>query len=1352
MKKKVLSILLALCMITALLPATALAAEVAGQPLTAETREDLITALSMVEDGGTITLTANITGDPININTYVKTFSIDKTSANFSYPALIGSYTGNASTAYSVVGYGAEGVTMTHAKTTSGNIHTYSSTPEAESTIAAYIARTDATADSTAYACVDVTKAIAKVGGYYPNLYLKKDFTGSATTTKSTAFTLFPNGHAATGTITYTGSSTYIIETSANADGSISVKPTYICAYVTVSETQTPYATYQAAITAANAATSPVTLKVNSSVLPDADVVLTDKVTLEIPTGKSVSLSNNLTVNGTLSNSGTIKLNRGGSLTVPSTTSDITTTVPVNYELVTTTTGGFTTYSASAATNGEVQMKLGDGEYEKYGTLAEAITAGKDKDATIQLAKDVTAKSSQAVVGVTIDLNGHTLSTAANSYLSCSDGTAVFLDSSTAQTGKVTGGSKSFGLINMAYSKGNLRLQSGTYEYTATEGVGAIAAYGRGTTAETIVIGADAKVTSTGYGILIQKAANNVSYANVTVDIYGAIQATHAAVFINGQVTDATTACSVINIYDGSVLTGAVGIYAAGVGQWNIAGGTITADSASGIEAKAGIVNITGGAISTNGSVGHVANGNGTSTTGYALAVVDNAAYAGATASITGGSFNGSIAIVDDDTDANNNKSTLSVTGGSFSTNPGEYVAEGYKVFSGTGDYAYRVAKIPTNKIETAAAAVKTTGDEATTEDASVKVDGSVIAVSGKISATYKAVVTYTCTDGKTGTITVTRAESVFSASPEVVTVGNTTYTVDVSGMSVLPEDVKVAPPAAAAKPDASATEAGKTAAHAISDAIASTPPTASGLGAAVTNETVTSTAAGETTTTNVTIGTETGTTEKKPVAEIVAAAKNTDTAPDAVKNADNDNLVVVVQPVLNIAVKDLVTDGSKKTLKLDISAQSQAVVTTKTTAMEDIKTEGGEANAVAVGDPVNVQINTPVTLTIPVPSGFVAAGSENHLFIQHTMHNGTVETVPATYNDVNSTVTSTINGMSPVDIFTDARTCTLNFSDGTSKVYRVSDVGALPVATAPTGQQFSGWTLTAAEVTGYTGAYTQFTDAMLTDFDSKTVTATAQFANVYTGGGGVSSYALTFETNGGSAIASISKSSGTTVDLTTYKPTKTGYTFGGWFSDKELTKSVTSVKLTANTTVYAKWTKVSANSFTDIADGAYYYDAVLWAVEKGVTDGTTATTFAPDATCTRAQAVTFLWRASGSPEPASAKNAFTDVTADAYYYKAVLWAVEKGITKGTTDATFSPDATCSRGQIVTFQYRAAGSPATGAVNPFTDVSSDAYYLNAVLWAVEKGITKGTGNTTFSPDAVCTRAQIVTFLYRQLGK
>ena len=198
--------------------------------------------------------------------------------------------------------------------------------------------------------------------------------------------------------------------------------------------------------------------------------------------------------------------------------------------------------------------------------------------------------------------------------------------------------------------------------------------------------------------------------------------------------------------------------------------------------------------------------------------------------------------------------------------------------------------------------------------------------------------------------------------------------------------------------------------------------------------------------------------------------------------------------------------------------------------------------------------------------------------------------------------------------------------------------------------------------------------------------------------------------------------------------------------------KSYTFENVSRTHTIEVIFMKANGNPqtgvFVDVATGSYYEDAVDWAVENGITKGTDATHFSPDGICTRAQAVTFLWRAAGSPKPETRTMPFTDVPAGSYYYDAVLWAVENGITKGTSDTTFSPNMTCTRAQIVAFLWRSEKSPAAGTANPFADVKSTAYYADAVLWAVKENITKGTTSTTFSPNADCTRAQIVTFLWR----
>lgn len=175
-----------------------------------------------------------------------------------------------------------------------------------------------------------------------------------------------------------------------------------------------------------------------------------------------------------------------------------------------------------------------------------------------------------------------------------------------------------------------------------------------------------------------------------------------------------------------------------------------------------------------------------------------------------------------------------------------------------------------------------------------------------------------------------------------------------------------------------------------------------------------------------------------------------------------------------------------------------------------------------------------------------------------------------------------------------------------------------------------------------------------------------------------------------------------------------------------------------------------SAPQFKDVPSNTYYTQAVAWAVEKGITSGIGGGRFGPENACTRGQIVTFLWRATGSPEPKTAVNPFNDVKATDYYYKAVLWAVENNITSsGVGKDKFGPGNPCTRGQAVTFLWRAAGSPGTDSTGKlFTDVKAGSYYESAVKWAVVNKVASGTSATTFSPEQSCTRGQIVTFLYR----
>ena len=280
---------------------------------------------------------------------------------------------------------------------------------------------------------------------------------------------------------------------------------------------------------------------------------------------------------------------------------------------------------------------------------------------------------------------------------------------------------------------------------------------------------------------------------------------------------------------------------------------------------------------------------------------------------------------------------------------------------------------------------------------------------------------------------------------------------------------------------------------------------------------------------------------------------------------------------------------------------------------------------------------------------------------------------------------------------------------------------------------------------------------------DAYTVTGNATLTAVwrYTGSsssGITSSYPVSVPRfdNGSVSVTPGSASKGTTVTITV-KPDE-GYELNKiTVTDKDGNRlslsdqgngKYTFTMPSGKVTVDASFSKIVATiNFRDVKQSDYYYDAVQWAVEKGITEGTSATTFSPDASCTRAQMVTFLWRAAGSPAPKSTVNPFTDVSASDYYYNAVLWAVENGITTGVSADRFAPGATVSRAQTVTFLYRANGSPAASGAS-FSDVAAGEYYANAVAWAVQNGITTGTGNGKFTPNAPCTRGQIVTFLYR----
>ena len=310
----------------------------------------------------------------------------------------------------------------------------------------------------------------------------------------------------------------------------------------------------------------------------------------------------------------------------------------------------------------------------------------------------------------------------------------------------------------------------------------------------------------------------------------------------------------------------------------------------------------------------------------------------------------------------------------------------------------------------------------------------------------------------------------------------------------------------------------------------------------------------------------------------------------------------------------------------------------------------------------------------------------------------------------------------------------------------------------------FSGWKVSVASTTvQFTGQWTFKED---TTPVAPPVNPGAGGSGGSGGGGGSlgpSSYAVSAVsgiTNGSVSVTPATASKGTTVKITVKpndgyelnKITVTDQSGNRIVLNDQGNGKYTFAMPAANVSVDATFRKTETTiNFLDVKRNDYFYEAVQWAVKNGITDGIDANIFSPNASCTRAQMVTFLWRAGGSPAPKSTATSFKDIDPSAYYYNAVLWAVEKGITNGTGTDTFSPNASVTRGQTVTFLHRAAGAPAAG--NPeFNDVSGDAYYAKAVAWADENNITSGTGNGKFSPDINCKRAEIVTLLYRAKEK
>lgn len=481
------------------------------------------------------------------------------------------------------------------------------------------------------------------------------------------------------------------------------------------------------------------------------------------------------------------------------------------------------------------------------------------------------------------------------------------------------------------------------------------------------------------------------------------------------------------------------------------------------------------------------------------------------------------------------------------------------------------------------------------------------------------------------------------------------------------------------------------------------------------------------------------------------------------------DNITLVYQSYIDVTVKEAVKSGdteeSKKftELTVDLTPMYRVVATKKdnVTNNKEIIIEGETANAVVVKSAEKLDLkNVSYNVSLVLPREF--AENNAKLSIKHVKDNGSAEYYTGTVEDYSGTliVNFTTNGFSPFTVYAESAA----FIDDTlyptlqTAVDAVKDGQTITVTKDTKSASVSGdKSFIIKTITGVSKVMlTAASGYNLTNDGNGKYTVSPKHSS----GSSTTTYTVTVGSVSNGTVTSSHKSaaSGATVTLTV-KPAD-GYAVeavtakdakGNAVKVTEKDGKYTFAMPASNVTVSASFVKKgeqpAAKLFDDVAQGAYYYDAVKWAVDKGVTNGKTSNLFGADDPCTRAQIVTFLWRAAGSPA-ASASVSFTDVKDSDYYAKAVAWAVEKGITNGTGDGKFSSDDTCTRAQCAAFLYRAAGSPEVTDAAAFSDVAADAYYAKAVAWAEKNGITNGLGNGKFGSDNSCTRAQIITFLYR----
>ena len=471
----------------------------------------------------------------------------------------------------------------------------------------------------------------------------------------------------------------------------------------------------------------------------------------------------------------------------------------------------------------------------------------------------------------------------------------------------------------------------------------------------------------------------------------------------------------------------------------------------------------------------------------------------------------------------------------------------------------------------------------------------------------------------------------------------------------------------------------------------------------------------------------------------------------------DGATVQIVVQPYMDIQVTG--ANSANKTLTLDITPKYKTVATTADIANAGQIVLPGEgvtdANAVEIKDKAgDLKITKPVEISITLPDDFkdVNGNAFTELFVEH-VKNGITHIYTGTVTDQVLTFTNP-HGFSEFTIVTKASIAAkigdVGYKTLQDAVDAVKDNETIKIMKADQKATVSRTVMFTVDPNNFN--YTIDLGSGYRNRESgDTYDIYRKSSSDNTSGGSSSKYTLTFETNGGSKISKVTETYGTKIDLSDYKTTRSGYTFDGWYSDKDLKNEVTTITLKSSTTVYAKWTEGSEMSFTDVKSGDWFYDAVEYAYNKGLMNGTGSNQFSPELSTTRGMIVTMLWRLEG--EPSAATSSFTDVAADQYYAKAVNWAVAKNVVTGMDAKTFAPNSPITREQLATILYRYAeykeySVKDTNDLAKFPDAGSvSSYATDAMKWAVGAGLVNGMDGK-LNPTGGATRAQVATMFMR----